>query len=248
MITKRLPELMLVFVTVGALLLALASAAGTSAVDFGEGWVVGFEAGQDPPPQVCTPEEAAMEPPPAHCPYEPETPTLIGSIAAVGLSMLLLVMLLLFLFSLIVTIGAIRLRWRRRRRVRVGVQTEDVETGADDPTRFGRVAMHRAARQALDELRRGAGGDPGDAVVAAWLVLEEAAAQAGSARAAHQTPTEFTTAVLSRHAVDTRALDRLRGLYQRARFGTDTVVTDADVAAATEALETLVDELAGSRV
>lgn len=231
---RRAPETVLLLVTVGALLLALASAAGTSAVDFGEGWV--FRGG--------APVE---EPPPAPAREEPDTPTVIGSIAAVGLGMLLLVMLVMVVFGLIITIGAIRFQFRRRRRGQVGVRLdEDIEDAGGDP-QPARAAMRRAARQALEQLRGRTGGDPGDAVVAAWLVLEQAAEEAGSARAAYQTPTEFTTAVLTRHDVDSAALARLRGLYQRARFGTGTVVTEADVAAAAAALETLVDELAGSR-
>ncbi|HET8640907.1 MAG TPA: DUF4129 domain-containing protein [Pseudonocardiaceae bacterium] len=248
MIIRRVPETVLFLVTVGALLLVLASAAGTSAVDFGEGWVMGNEWALDDSRRVCTPEEAAMNPPPAHCPYESETSTVIGSIAAVGLSLLLLVVLLLLLFSIVVTIGAIRFRWLRWRRRRFSVPSDAVDATAEDPLRPVRAAMRQAVRRALAELRRRTGGDPGDAVVAAWVVLEQTAAEAGCARAAHQTPTEFAASVLASHDVDTGALDRLRALYQRARFGTDVVVTEADVAAATEALETLVDELAGSRV
>jgi hypothetical protein len=248
MITRRIPETVLILVTVGALLLALASAAGTSAVDFGEGWTVRNESEADASQPVCTPEDMAMNPPPPQCPYEPETPALVGSIAAVGLGILLLVMVLLFGFSVIVTLGAIRIRLRRR--VRAGVRADEVvPVPSDDPLRPARTAaMRRAARQALAQLRGRTGGDPGDAVVAAWLVLEEAAAEAGSAREAHQTPTEFASSVLARHDLDIEALDRLRGLYQRARFGTGSMVTEADVAAAAEALETIVDELAGSRM
>lgn len=248
MIIRRAPETVLFLVTVGALLLVLASAAGTSAIDFGEGWVMGNKWTLDDTQKVCTPEEAAMDPPPPHCPYEPDTPSVISSIAAVGLSLLLLVLLLFLLFGIVIMIGAIRFRWRRWRRRRFSVQTDAVGAVAEDPLQPVRAAIRHAARQALAELRRRTGGDPGDAVIAAWLVLEQTAAEAGSARAAHQTPTEFAASVLASHDVDTGALDRLRALYQRARFGTDVVVTEADVAAATEALETLVDELAGSRV
>src|SRR5215204_2431605 len=143
MIIRRAPETVLFLVTVGALLLVLASAAGTSAIDFGEGWVMGNGWALDDPRKVCTPEEAAMEPPPPHCPYEPDTPTVIGSIAAVGLSLLLLVLLLL---------------WRRRQ---FSVQADAVDAVAEDPLRPLRAAMRHAARQALAELRRRTGGDPG---------------------------------------------------------------------------------------
>jgi hypothetical protein len=81
----------------------------------------------------------------------------------------------------------------------------------------------------------------------AWLALEEAAAECGTARRPDQTPTEFTGAVLAGHDVDPMALATLRGLYQRARFGLPGSVTEADVATAITALDRIATTLAGAR-
>ncbi|MFD6141406.1 DUF4129 domain-containing protein [Promicromonospora sp. NPDC060271] len=77
---------------------------------------------------------------------------------------------------------------------------------------------------------------PRDAVVAAWVALEEAAARAGAHRDPAQTPTEFTGTVLANTPAPPAAVARLRTLYQRARF-TDrpidrTAVTQARTALA----------------
>ncbi|MPV38492.1 DUF4129 domain-containing protein [Georgenia subflava] len=94
----------------------------------------------------------------------------------------------------------------------------------------------RAAEQLLDDVQ-----DPRDAVVAAWLALEAAAAGSGASRQPAQTPTEFTTTVLDATGADREAVDTLLRLYLRARFTTAGRRTTgaADVAAARAALATL---------
>jgi len=89
-----------------------------------------------------------------------------------------------------------------------------------------------AARQVL----RGA-ADPGDAVIAAWLELEKAAASSGIDRAPAQTPTEFTAAVLAATRADPGATRTLLGLYHRARFDPHAALTSADTAEAGRCLE-----------
>ena len=84
---------------------------------------------------------------------------------------------------------------------------------------------------------------PSDAVVAAWLRLEQAAADSGAPREDHQTPTEFTGALLVRYEVDPTATSTLRRLYQRARFGPVDQVSDHDAQAAAAALEHIVADL-----
>lgn len=61
---------------------------------------------------------------------------------------------------------------------------------------------------------------PRDAVVAAWVALEDAAAEHGTARDPAQTPTEFTQQVLHATPAPPDHVAALRGLYQRARFTT----------------------------
>lgn len=76
---------------------------------------------------------------------------------------------------------------------------------------------------------------PRDAVVAAWVALEDAAAAHGTTRDPAHTPTEFTTAVLAATPAPAADIATLRGLYQRARF-TSHPVTDDDVTTARRAL------------
>ncbi|MFC8798403.1 DUF4129 domain-containing protein [Promicromonospora sp. NPDC057138] len=78
---------------------------------------------------------------------------------------------------------------------------------------------------------------PRDAVVAAWVALEEAAERAGTRRDPAQTPTEFAGTVLAATPAPPAPVARLRTLYQRARF-TDRPI---DRAAVTQAREALAD-------
>ena len=79
---------------------------------------------------------------------------------------------------------------------------------------------------------------PADAVIAAWVRLEEAAAHSGVRRDPAATPTEFTLTVLDAAPVDPQATRVLLELYLRARFGGEHMTAD-DVASAMGALATL---------
>jgi hypothetical protein len=85
-------------------------------------------------------------------------------------------------------------------------------------------------------LRLDRAGTPHDAVVAAWVSLEEAAAAHGTARDPAQTPTEFASALLADAPVPADDVATLRRLYHHARF-TDRPVDANQVAAARTALE-----------
>lgn len=86
-------------------------------------------------------------------------------------------------------------------------------------------------------------GRPVDAVIAAWVRLEEAAAASGLPRDPAATPTEFTLAVLDRTRADRGASRVLLDLYLRARFGEEHLTVD-DVASARAAVATLAAALA----
>jgi hypothetical protein len=90
------------------------------------------------------------------------------------------------------------------------------------------------ALQVLDEQR-----DPADAIVRAWLGLQETAEESGIVRKPAETPTEFTSRILSRAFADDRAIRTLLRLYLRTRFGNHPVTTE-DVAAVRAALQELV--------
>jgi len=91
---------------------------------------------------------------------------------------------------------------------------------------------------------------PHDAVVAAWVALEDAAARHGTARDPAQTATEFTAHLLTAQRRDGRTVptldvDTLRRLYQRARF-TERPVAPDDVDAARAALTRIAHALGPS--
>ncbi|MCE7008650.1 DUF4129 domain-containing protein [Kibdelosporangium philippinense] len=139
-----------------------------------------------------------------------------------------------FLFGLaMLLLGLTTIRFYRRKRVRMrGVIAGKVADG-------GESWVVEATRRALTEMDRKIGGPPSDAVIAAWVELEESAARTGIERKPHQTPTEFTSAVLVGQNVDAQALRTLRTLYHRARFGKPGSVTEDDALLARRALETI---------
>lgn len=97
-------------------------------------------------------------------------------------------------------------------------------------------ALHDGVRNAVEQLR--AAGPPRDAIVSAWLAMEDAAERSGARRRPAQTPTEHATAVLARTGADAEATRALLHLYHRARFSTREP-DRADVDAAGRALEAL---------
>ncbi|WP_125775963.1 DUF4129 domain-containing protein [Antribacter gilvus] len=99
-----------------------------------------------------------------------------------------------------------------------GATTDGTSEGVDLP------ALADAATHALDRLDDHA--EPRDAVVAAWVALEHAAADQGAVRDPAQTPTEFTSTVLERTPATPGAVTTLRNLYQVARFTDRPVTTD----------------------
>ena len=209
------------------LLVAALSATADSAVEVGQGWVPGAHR----PPQSQQADAPGRNDP-------LETPPVVRAMAAIGLMLLLLTIGLVSLLGLVFMVMGIRIGWRRKQRLEAIVAVK----AAEDGQQLDVELIRRAAGGALVSLREWSGGDPGDAVVLAWLTLEDAAADCGLARRPHQTPTEFTTAVLAGLDVDAAALHRLRLLYQRARFSTHPVTED-DVDAARDALRRLVADL-----
>jgi len=98
--------------------------------------------------------------------------------------------------------------------------------------------VHRGLRLALDALDEGR--EPADAVVKAWLGLQSAAEDSGVERRAAETPTEFTTRVITRVQADGAAAAKLVDVYQAVRFGGHPI-TSAEVRAARAAIEKLLD-------
>lgn len=146
--------------------------------------------------------------------------------------------------ALVLTIVAVRALLRRASLTR-GRNEAPLETVA------GTRAPHRVAPEPdLPALRRGVAAartvlaghaEPDDAVIAAWLELEAAAASSGIARAPSDTPTELTTAVLDATHADPHATRTLLGLYHRARFAPHATLVATDVAQAGRCLERIAE-------
>lgn len=132
--------------------------------------------------------------------------------------LVILVAAMLLLALVLSTIAA--LRDRVRDRPGVGEVVDRVEGTVDT---VSRLRLRDAVEQARDVLAR-PGGAPRDAVIQAWVILENATTQT---RAPHQTATEYTVAVLAEERADEDALLELRSLYHRARFGEHGDETDA---------------------
>jgi len=108
-----------------------------------------------------------------------------------------------------------------------------------------RMKAERLAEAVDTGLARIDSGTATDAVIACWVALEEAAASAGVARDASETPAEFTVRVLGIGGVSEPQLDRLGELYREARYSTHGSTEDAR-AEARAALLRLRDELAAA--
>jgi hypothetical protein len=106
----------------------------------------------------------------------------------------------------------------------------DPESMPDLPTL--RRGLSRAS-EALDTERV-----PRDAIVRAWVGLQEAAEDSGVRRRPAETPTEFTSRVFSSVDADRGAADTLLALYLRVRFGTSGADAQ-DLQAARDAVDAL---------
>jgi Domain of unknown function (DUF4129) len=153
----------------------------------------------------------------------------VGTVLAVIAALLALALVVVLIRLLL---GVLRDRPRRRPDP-VGIGSAGIGTPlqtVDAPAVRRGIA---AALDALADLR-----EPTDAVVRAWLGLQQSAEDAGLARSPSETPTEFTERVLVRSSADRDALRTLLALYLRARFDDDRV-TAAEAATAVTALRAL---------
>lgn len=105
-------------------------------------------------------------------------------------------------------------------------------------------AMQHGVRRATQELDDEQ--PPGDAVIAAWVALEHAAASGGLVRDRAETATEFTVDVLDATSADPAATRTLLDLYLAARYSRHPLTAD-DVSRARTSLATIANGLADRR-
>jgi hypothetical protein len=136
--------------------------------------------------------------------------------------------------------------WQRYRRSAVPEEQSPRSAGiADGPDALPDVPVLlrgvEAARLSLASI-----AEPTDAVIAAWLSLEDAAEESGVRRHPAQTPTEFTLAILGATKADAEATRELLGLYHLARFSTHPI-TSEHVERASRCLGAIAESWAAAR-
>jgi hypothetical protein len=112
---------------------------------------------------------------------------------------------------------------------------QDAAPADDEPDA---PALRRGIAEALQIL--GSEREPRDAIVKAWLGLQESAEDAGIVRRPSETPTEFTGRILGRVTSDRESVAVVLQLYLRIRFG-DHAATEADVVRVRAALTRLAE-------
>jgi hypothetical protein len=153
------------------------------------------------PPPILTTESATATPTTTGTALPSGTPSLVIGLIIEVLVVLVVVAVLVVLMVMLGT------AWRR-------------------PSLVMRASSEFVTPEVPDELLETAperislleGGEPRNAIVAAWLSLETSAAATGLPRDPAETSSEYTTRVLHTWDVDPRSLGELAALYREARF------------------------------
>ncbi|WP_194419875.1 DUF4129 domain-containing protein [Microbacterium abyssi] len=157
--------------------------------------------------------------------------------AIIGVIFLIFALVAATLIAILV-VRALMRAWRERplqRRDDGGVAFEMSGEGLQEPDAAA-PAIRRGIDGALRSIEERA--TPTEAIIAAWVGLEESAADAGLTRGRSETPAEFALRIITRRAGITQAATELLRLYERVRFGGH-VADEVDRAAARAALKTI---------
>lgn len=158
------------------------------------------------PPQI-RPEPTAT----ATVAPEPATslPTWLGwALAALAAAVVIVVAILIWIFA---RDGLARRRMPLRRELSDPITVAQASRGI-------RLAVDEGLAE-LDD----ASADPRRAVIACWVRLERAAAEAGTPRGVGDTSTDLVSRLLAGHMVSGDVLAAFASVYREARFGTHTV-------------------------
>lgn len=192
----------------------------------------GTQSTSPPPEEVLLPAPTATGTPP---PAEPWQDSVVAQILGVvfGLVLALAVLALVVVIARQLIRLLVRL-WRDRPlalRDVAAAGADGLPAPPESPADAG--AIRRGVADALRTVLERP--EPGDAIVAAWIGLEESATDAGYGRAPTETPAEFTSRVIgARRGIAEEAVI-LQDLYERVRFG-GLAAGEADRRRAAEAL------------
>lgn len=168
-------------------------------------------------------------------------PSLVQNIEGVAAALFVALVVAVIAFGLYWLIRRLRAAWRPEE---ADVESDLLEGDVPGETLTVDIAsLATAVARANAHLAGSA--EPGDAVIAAWVALEDEAELQGAGRDPAQTATEFTSRLLERTSVPADAVAVLRGLYHRARF-TSRPVSPDDVRRARESLGRVAEALDAS--
>lgn len=184
------------------------------------------------PAPIVVPQEQVT--PTASPPAQPEETGIFGMVMSIVLLLLVIAVVLAVAYVLVRAL----LRWAGSRAVRPPAQDPaptdaealGAESGAPAPDA---AVIRRGLAAARADITTYA--EPGDAIVAAWVGLEETAADSGTARGRSETPAEFTLRILLRRTGIDAPTRRLLRLYEGVRFAGRSA-SEQDRVAAREAL------------
>lgn len=220
-----------------AVLIVVAAGIGGTADFTGPRWYPRIGLGRHGGRATKLPPRSAAKSKPRHIYITPlKLPTWLGVAVLVMIAIGLAAVILRFVLSRRQRLHAPALSQARVQTVTVPVATEP------EPEPEPLLTGIELALRVLDE-----GRDPTDAVVRAWIGLQETAAGAGVVRGPSESPTEFTARIIASALADGGAVRRLLGLYLRVRFG-DHPVSAEEVEAARGALAELVASWRGPSV
>jgi hypothetical protein len=171
-------------------------------------------------------------------PARPLAPPPGSSSSALGavVGWVLLALLLVLALALVAVLVRLLVSAVRNRRPRREPEHHEQPEFGSSRGSAEATSVRRGIAAALEVLTEDR--EPADAVVRAWLGLQQSAEDIGVARGSSETPTEFTSRVLSRTGADLLDIEVLLALYLRARFGREPI-TATDAAAAVQALRAL---------
>lgn len=186
-------------------------------------------------PPIEIPEETAA---PSGTPTPVPEPTNDIADTILGLIFLLLGIAVIAVVLVFVVRALLRMWQDRPLRTRDGgdIEFEGSAADASQETDAAAPAIRRGIDGALRSIDEQA--QPSDAIVAAWVGLEENAADAGLTRGRSETPAEFALRIITRRTGIADAATALLKLYERVRFGGH-LADESDRDAARAALNTI---------
>jgi len=212
-VQKRTWRLLLPLVAITGLFATIMFAAAAQGLpQFGE-WEQG---GAGITNEQVEPAPTESAPPPLEPPEDSPLLAIIGFILA---AVVLAAVLAMVFFALRMLIRYLRELWRDRPLARQTAAQVDsaLGVGAVADVEPDEATIRRGIAEALRTIDERP--VPGDSIVAAWVGLEESAADAGAGRGANETPGEFTVRIVGRRAGIAAEVVALLSLYEQVRFG-----------------------------